>query len=125
MPTNDPDMVARRARDRSATAVIAYALCTPAIALMLALLLGPALSVVFIALTDWQFGAPTFRFIGLQNFVTLLGDAGVLTSLKNTCFYAVIVVPATTALGLVIALLIEAAPRARAFYRAVHFLPVM
>jgi multiple sugar transport system permease protein len=47
------------------------------------------------------------------------------TALINTLIYVGIVVPGTVLLGLVTALLIEASPGLRSFYRAIHFLPVM
>ena len=46
-------------------------------------------------------------------------------SLANTLIYVAIVVPASVALGLGAALLIEAGSSLRGFYRAAYFLPVM
>ena len=42
------------------------------------LLLGPALAVIVLSLTDWTFGAPTIAFVGLENYVEMFGDRGVL-----------------------------------------------
>jgi multiple sugar transport system permease protein len=111
--------------DRSGEAVAAYLLSAPAALLMLVLLFGPVIAVFFIALTDWQLGAPAFQFIGLANFAALLQDEGFRISLLNTFVYVLLVVPATVVLGLAVALLIDASPRFNAIYRAAHFLPVM
>ncbi len=45
------------------------------------LLLGPALAVIVLSLTDWTFGAPTIAFVGLENYAEMIGDAVFWTSL--------------------------------------------
>jgi multiple sugar transport system permease protein len=101
-----------------------WALAGPAILAMWLLLLGPALAVIGLSLTDWTFGAPAIRFVGLENYVEMAGDAVFWTSLWNTLLYVAFVVPVSVALGLGAALLIEAGTSLRGFYRAVYFLPV-
>jgi multiple sugar transport system permease protein len=98
---------------------------SPALLLLIGLLFGPAAAVVLFSLTDWQLGSFTFHFIGIANFRTLFTDPTFWKALTNTLVYAAIVVPGTVLLGLVVALLIEASPGLRGFYRAAHFLPVM
>ena len=103
----------------------AYALCMPAVALMVTLLIGPILAVVALSVTDYQLGAQTMAFIGLDNYAEMFADRVFRTSLINTLLYVGTVVPGSVALGLGIALLIEAGDSGKAFYRAVYFLPVM
>lgn len=110
---------------RRTEAIVAYALSAPAIALLLLTFFLPALAVVAIALTDWQFGASSLTFVGLANFRAVIGDEGFRASLANTITYVLIVVPGTVILGLAIALLIESGKSFRSFYRAIHFLPFM
>ncbi|WP_292054755.1 sugar ABC transporter permease [Mesorhizobium sp.] len=92
---------------------------------LIALFFVPVVTVIGIALTDWQFGARTLSFVGLDNFSEVFGDRSFQASLQNTFLYVSIVVPGTIILGLVIALLIESGKSFRTFYRAVHFLPYM
>lgn len=108
-----------------AEAVAGYALAAPAFLLIVALIMVPTLGVFVIAVTDWQFGARTLNFVGLENFRELIGDATFRAALVNTLLYVAVTVPATLGLGLGIALLIEGGRSFRAFYRAAHFLPVM
>jgi len=103
----------------------AFWFVAPAGILMALLLFGPVLAVFVFAATDWQFGAPTFRFIGFGNFVELATDRVFWMALSNTLTYVLVVVTACIAFGLCVAILIEASPRLRTFYRAAHFLPVM
>ncbi|MBS0246562.1 MAG: sugar ABC transporter permease [Proteobacteria bacterium] len=109
----------------SHASLVAGLAVAPAVVLLALLLFGPALAVAVFSLTDWQIGASSFRFLGLANYQALFADRIFWTSLVNTVIYVVIVVPGTVGLGLVVALLIEAQPSLRGFYRAAHFLPVM
>lgn len=97
----------------------------PAVLLLVLLLFGPALAIAVFSLTDWQIGASSLRFLGLANYQSLFADRIFWTALVNTALYVAIVVPGTVVLGLTVALLVEAQPSLRGFYRAAHFLPVM
>jgi len=106
-------------------ALATISLLLPAVALMLLLLIGPVATVVVMSLTDYQLGAAAWSFVGLHNYVELFGDRVFWQSLRNTLMYVAIVVPASVALGLGTALLIEARSSLRFFYRSVFFIPVM
>nr|WP_235940590.1 sugar ABC transporter permease [Bradyrhizobium hipponense] len=112
-------------RRRLAECAAAYALAGPAVLLLFVLFLVPVIAVFVIALTDWQFGARTLSFVGIANFREAFADQGFRTSLLNTVFYVLVVVPCTVIFGLAIAVLIESGQSLRALYRAVHFLPFM
>jgi multiple sugar transport system permease protein len=106
-------------------ALAGYLLVLPALILLVCLLIGPSLAVFAISVTDWQFGAKDFSFVGLQNFRELLGDDVFLHSLINTMVYVLVVVPTVLGFGLFVALVIESRKEYQALYRAIHFLPVM
>ncbi|MFQ3452393.1 sugar ABC transporter permease [Bradyrhizobium sp. UFLA01-814] len=108
-----------------AEALAGWALTAPALLLLIVLYFLPVLAIFIIALTDWQFGALSLKFVGLANFREVLVDEGFRASLLNTVLYVLIVVPGTVVLGLFLALLIESGQSLRAFYRAAHFLPFM
>ncbi|WP_409997236.1 carbohydrate ABC transporter permease [Bradyrhizobium cosmicum] len=112
-------------RQRLAEGVAAYTLAGPAVLLLFVLFFAPVIAVFVIALTDWQFGAHTFAFVGIANFREVFADDGFRASLLNTVIYVLIVVPGTVILGLAIAMLIESGRSLRALYRAIHFLPFM
>ncbi|MFN4312280.1 MAG: carbohydrate ABC transporter permease [Ferrovibrio sp.] len=106
-------------------AAVPYLLAGPAVALMLLLLIGPVLTVLLLSFTDYQLGAGGVAFIGFENYVELAGEKVFWKSLGNTLAYVGVVVPASVALGLGVALLIESGRSWRAFYRAAFFVPVM
>jgi multiple sugar transport system permease protein len=101
-----------------------WLLTAPAIALTVAMLLGPSAAVIVLSFTDWQFGMPTFRWSGLDNYGELLRDRVFWTSLSNTVIYVGLLVPISVGLGLGAALLIDGAAHGRRFYSAAYFLPV-
>lgn len=107
-----------------AEALAAWLLAAPALLLMWAMLLGPAVAVMLLSFTDWTMGDPEIPWHGIGNYIELWGDNVFWTSLRNTLVYVGITVPATVMLGLLVALLIEGAAHGRSFYRAAFFLPV-
>jgi len=106
-------------------ALAGWLLCGPAIIAFLGFLLVPTLAVGLLALTDYELGMPTLRFVGFDNFAELLEDRGFAKSVSNTAAFVAIVTPASIAAGLLLALLIEANERGRALFRAAFFLPVV
>ena len=104
------------------------------------LLVGPAalavvlfiflpVAIVFVlAFTDYQVGARSFSWIGLDNFTALFGSRLGRQALVNTLVYAGIVIPLSVGLGLLVALGLfrfgTAFPRGAAILQTVYFLPV-
>lgn len=103
----------------------ALAMSTPAIVLMLLMLIGPLCAVIALSFTDYQLGAPSLAWIGLANYQEMLDDRVFWIALTNTVVYVTIVVPLAVALGLGVALLIESGSSLRSWYRTIYFLPVM
>lgn len=98
-----------------------------ALALVLFVFL-PVAVVVVLAFTDYQIGARSFSWIGLDNFATLFGSRLGRQALVNTLVYAGIVIPLSVGLGLLVALglfrLAITSPRAARILQTVYFLPV-
>jgi len=112
---------------RRAEALAGTLLALPAFILMWLMLLGPAVAVGLLSLTDWNFGEPRIHFAGLDNYHEMWGDRVFWISLRNTVVYVGVSVPATVLLGLIAAIAIESVgPKGglRGFYRAAYFLPV-
>lgn len=83
---------------------------------------GPMVASLLLALTDYDvLNAPDF--VGLANFVEMFRDERLVTSLWNTFFYAVLHVPLSMAVALVLAALLDKATRAAGFFRTVFYLP--
>jgi len=112
------------ANPHRAEAIAGTLLALPAFILMWLMLLGPAVAVGLLSLTDWNFGEPRIGFAVLENYREQWDDRVFWISLRNTVIYVGVSVPATVLLGLLAAIAIEGVGRGRGFYRAAYFLPV-
>ena len=118
-PTPTQAEIAARRESRTA-----WLLAGPAIVLMMLFIIVPTVAVIVLGFTDFELGYSNFRFVGFENYLELFSDRTFRKSLWNTVVYTAIVTPFSIFLGLGIAMLIEAEPRAKAFFRTVYFLPV-
>jgi ABC-type sugar transport system permease subunit len=64
-------------------------------------------------------------FIGLENFLSLLGDKIFLKAVLNTLIYVASIVPISAGLALVLAVLFNAHFRLKEFFKAVYFAPMV
>ncbi len=94
----------------------------PAGALLLAFLTYPLGLGVWLGFTDAKIGRAG-HWVGLDNFVFLLGDSVARLSLFNTLFYTIMASALKFALGLWLALLLNRLDRFKALVRAVVLLP--
>ena len=113
----------RGARAEEARAGLGLVL--PTVVLMIALLVLPTAAVLVLSFTDAELGVPQVQWLGLDAYAALLHDRTFLRSASNTALYVILVAPASVALGLGAAVLIEAEPRLRSLFRAAYFLPVV
>ncbi|MFF1261600.1 MULTISPECIES: sugar ABC transporter permease [unclassified Streptomyces] len=82
----------------------------------------PVVAAVLLAFTSYDvLSAP--KFVGLDNFRDMLGDAVFRKSILNTVVYTFFTVPFGMALGLLLALGLNAGLRARGVFRTAIFLP--
>ena len=105
--------------------MIGLLLATPALVALVVLLLVPTAVLLLLSFSDYELGGPALRWIGLDNYAELLRDPAFGKALHNTLVYVGAVLPASVALGLLIALGVEAGARGRAVFRAIFFLPVV
>jgi multiple sugar transport system permease protein len=86
--------------------------------------LGPVLAAIGISFTDWDVITPPI-FAGLDNYKKLVADPTFSKALVNTLYYVGIMVPASTVLALLFAILLNQKLRAVTWYRTAYFLPVV
>ncbi|MGO1251779.1 MAG: carbohydrate ABC transporter permease [Alcaligenes aquatilis] len=96
----------------------------PSLVLTTLLLLVPLLMVSLMSLTDWQFGADAWNWVGVGNYADLWRDETFRKSFTNTVYYLVVVSLGSIVIGLGAALLIESHDSWRSFYRTAYFMPV-
>ncbi len=82
----------------------------------------PVLFGAFVAFTEWRIiGTP--EWIGLENFADAIGDEWVWLAFRNVVFYALIIVPGVTILGLVFALFVNQGYPLSGLARTLFFAP--
>jgi multiple sugar transport system permease protein len=84
----------------------------------------PALETVRLSLTESSL-TRTGRWVGLDNYATLLHDPSFWEAVGNTFYFALLTVPALVALGLVMAMLVDRFAGARTWLQGVFFLPFL
>ena len=102
-----------------------YAFILPNIIGVVLFTLIPMLYSLFVSFTDWDYtkGFGNYNFIGIKNFIDMWSDEWFTTSLLNTIFFSVVVVPATIILALVIAVIIDRYCFAKLPIRLMMFMP--
>lgn len=96
----------------------------PAFILLLLTILLPLAVLLWLSLTNYEFGGVDMDWVGLANFQKALADPIIRRSLVNTLLYVAIVVPGGVFGALLIAVLAHRRGRTRSFYEVVYFLPV-
>lgn len=84
--------------------------------------LVPAAFSLYFSFCDYSVLNPPV-FIGAANYTTLATDSLFWHSLWNTLYFAVIFLPLSTALGIGLAMMLNAAVRGQALFRALIFMP--
>lgn len=115
-----PPTSPRIAQQRRAGMVLAM----PAGLLLLILLLLPSSVVLLLSLTDYQLGTDLPAYVGAANYRTVLADPAFRITIRNTAIFVGLVAPVSVALGLALALLVEARITFKSWYRTAFFLPV-
>jgi multiple sugar transport system permease protein len=100
----------------------ALALLAPFLLAFLLFFLVPALETFWLSLTESSL-TRTNGFVGLANYATLIHDASFWDALGNTFYFALLTVIPLTALGLVMALLVNRFVAAQGWLQGVFFLP--
>lgn len=132
--------LARRARGRAlpqapsafvkgvGEALTNVSLAGPATVLMITLIFAPVAIVAVLSFTDYQFGARTFAWVGLENYAEIFGDPIGRRAVTNTLIYVAVVIPVSILGGLFAALGVRQvaafSPALAALLRTAYFLPV-
>jgi len=107
---------------RRREALWCYVFITPAVLGVLLFAIGPMIASFALSFTSYDMLSSP-EFVGLKNYSKLVGDTLFRKSLQVTMLYAVVVVPGTLVMGLVVAILLNAKTPAMAFFRSAYYLP--
>ncbi|WP_029421362.1 carbohydrate ABC transporter permease [Alicyclobacillus macrosporangiidus] len=98
----------------------------PGLVLYVVFFLVPTLGALGLSLTDWQAGTKQIHFVGLHNFVSMIGSDTIFRSaIKASTLFSVTVVVFQTVLALSFALLLVRNTRMNIMYRSIYFVPTI
>lgn len=99
---------------------------TPSMLLLVLFFFIPVGLAFLLAFTNARLISPTpTTFVGLDNFTRLLQDPLFWKSLRNTLYFAVVVVPLQSAFALLLALVVNKRIRGTNVFRTLYFIPVV
>jgi multiple sugar transport system permease protein len=112
-------------------AVAGWLFMSPTVLIFSVFIIIPIFFAIYFSLTNWNGISPPgdATFIGLQNYRTILLEPGIRQSdffkaLKNTTYFALGVVPAQTAISLLLAVIVNQAwLRFKGFFRTTYYFP--
>lgn len=102
---------------------LAWLCLAPTLVILLLFLYYPALDTMRLATLLTFVGAPRSRFVCMDNFTALVGDASYLTSLRMTLLISLAIVAIGLTLALLIAVLVQQPIRGAAIYRTLLIWP--
>ena len=117
-------------RSASRDALIAWSFALPFLILFLVFMAGPILAALVTSFTDMRVtdirNPLAVEFVGLQNYLAVLGEERFQKAAANTAVYVFVGVPLALALGLGAAVLLnQAVVKFRTFFRVGFYLPVV
>ncbi|GBG40095.1 carbohydrate ABC transporter permease [Mycobacterium montefiorense] len=107
---------------KARSTALAYGLLAPSLFGVVTFLLLPILVVIWLSLYRWDLLGP-LRFVGLDNWRSVLADSDFGNSLIVTAIFVAIVVPTQTVLGLAAASMLARLLPGTGFFRTVFVLP--
>ena len=114
----------KKAVGKKSERTAAYIFVLPAVILLAAFLIYPALQAVRYAFKNYNIMRhDRITFCGLDNFIEMFQDKDFWKAFTNTLYFTVLVVPFQTVLALALALLISSRRKGVSIFRAAYFSP--
>ena len=107
--------------------VTAWTFVAPALILLLTFLAIPFFIAIYYSLTNARLvsGPLHTHFVGLSNYLQMLGDSSLHQALLNNSVFGMVMVPVQTGLALFLALLVNQKMRGMALFRTIYFSPIV
>jgi|GEM_PF-151904 len=99
---------------------------TPVLASLAVWVYGPLVFTGVLSLLDWDLLSPHPRFVGIENYRTLVEEPEFGNAVLRTGYYVLTLLPFATVVPMALAIMLWKRPgRASSLYRSLLFLPVM
>ena len=77
-----------------------------------------------VSVSEWQGLLPDYTFVGLENFLELLGDRRFQIGMRNTLVFTTFFVTGAVAVGLVLAILLDRGVPGEGIFRSIFLFPL-
>ena len=105
---------------------IAWLFMAPGLLGLTLFILVPFFLAIVLSFTNTRLGSPLpVEWVGVREYVRLLGDSEFLRAMFNNLLFALVVVPVQTLLALGLAVYLNRPLRGRAVFRTLFFMPVV
>ncbi len=106
---------------------IGYLFILPAVLIIGTFYIYPSLNLIPMSFKEYNIlqGVGSGMFTGFANYAKIFGDGEFWNALKNSFIFAVVVIPAQTAIALIMAVFVNNKARFVPFFRTVFFIPVL
>ncbi|SCL21573.1 carbohydrate ABC transporter membrane protein 1, CUT1 family [Micromonospora pallida] len=121
-PVRTVAVSAARRRQRRRQTLTGYAFLGPSLVGVVGFLLVPVIVVIGISLHRWDLVSPA-RWVGLDNYRSILTDPAFGRSLAVTASFVLLVIPVQVVLGICTALLLDRRLPGSVLFRAIFVLP--
>ena len=127
-----PGGARQRSRLNGSDSVIAWVFVGPMIVIALLFLVIPIFMALWVSVSDWGGKgsplSPSVGFVGLENYEAFLtpglAQRDLVTSIRNTFYFVLFVVPLQTILALGLALILNSRRlKAKSFFRTAYYFP--
>ena len=115
----------RRWQYRHRHAVEGWAILTPILIYYGIFFLVPVFGSLALSFTKWSGLSGSPEWVGLKNYERFITDSTYRTIITNTVLFAVSILLIQTALGMLIALMLNAKIKGRGVYRAAWYIPTL
>jgi ABC-type sugar transport system permease subunit len=115
----------RRRSEQRSEALAGYALVAIPVILFVVLNIGAIFFALFISFFEWQFRGGAGDALGFENYQSMFSDRTFHKAIYNTLTYTIWVVPLQMALGLLLAVIVNAKIRGQTFFRAAFYFPAI
>jgi multiple sugar transport system permease protein len=111
---------------RRRTGLAGWLFSAPGLLLLGVFMVAPFLLAVYFSLTNERLISPLpTRWVGLENYTTILTDGTFWRAFVNNVWFVLVIVPVQTAFALWLAILVNKQRPGRVLFRTIYFLPVV
>lgn len=100
-------------------------LLLPVFLIFLVFFILPAVGGVAISLTNWDITRSNIKFIGFDNYISILGDSNIRKAIANNLIFTVSIVVLRNVFAICLALALSKSLHSRGYLRTIFYIPAM